>query len=68
MRRHVHQLTSGEVLRDLACVLIVIAFAIVCALVIAGCTAVPKDFKPGAKVEPPPGCIDQRKRNPNAEC
>lgn len=68
MRRHVHQLTPGEVFRDLAFVLFTIAVAIIVAIALASCTAVPKDFKPGAKVEPPQGCIDQRKRNPNAEC
>jgi len=66
--RPVYRRTPGDWLVDLACVLGMIALAIVCVLVIAACAPIPKDFKPGAKVEPPQGCIDQRKRNPNAEC
>jgi len=68
MRNDHHQLTPGHVFRDLAFVLITIAIATIVTIALASCTAVPKDFKPGAPVDPPQGCIDQRARNPKAEC
>jgi len=60
--------TPGDWLRDLGCVLLLIVIAAVCVVLIAGCAPISKDFKPGAPVDPPQGCIDQRARNPKAEC
>lgn len=37
-------------------------------LTLSGCATVPADFVPGAKADPPQGCIEQRQRNPKAEC
>ena len=41
--------------------------AIIFVLTIGGCTAI-TPLKPGDVVAPPQGCIDQRARDPKAEC
>ena len=42
-------------------------FALCSALALISCST-PRPFVPGATVDPPRGCIEQRARDPKAEC